>query len=138
MRDLRAGISVFLMLAAAACAASNTSSEAAGPAPAGGADSARASTSIPVVIDNQNISDMNIYLAKGGSRVLLGSAGGLSKTTLTIPGSLTPADSRVKLLADPVGGSASIPTPSLIVPPGQRLYWTIGSDPSMSTTSTGE
>jgi hypothetical protein len=138
MRDLRAGISVFLTLAAAACAASKTSSEAAGPAPAGGADSARASNGIQVVIDNQNISDMNIYLAKGGSRVLLGSAGGLTKSTLTIPGSLTPADQRVKLLADPVGGSGSIPTPSLIVPPGQRVYWTIGSDPSMSTTSTGE
>ncbi len=138
MRGLRAGISVSLMLAAAACAASNTSSEAAGPAPAGGTDSARASTGIEVEIDNQNISDMNIYLVKGGSRVLLGSAGGLRKSTLTIPGSLTPADQRVRLLADPVGGSRSIPTPTLIVPPGQRVYWTIGSDPSMSTTSTGE
>jgi hypothetical protein len=57
---------------------------------------------------------------------------------VTIPGSLATADQQVKLLADPVGGSRSIPTPTLIVPPGQRVYWTIGSDPSSSTASTGE
>ena len=138
MRDLRAGIGVFLMLAAVGCTASSTSSDAAGPAPAGSADSARASTGIEVQIDNQNFNDMNIYLLKGGARTLIGRATGLQKSTLTIPASMTPADLRVRLLADPTGASRPITTPILIVPRGQRVYWTIGSDPSMSTTSTGE
>jgi hypothetical protein len=137
MSNLRTGIGLLLLLSAAACA-SNTSNEAAGPAPAGSADSAQASSGIEVQVDNQNISDMNVYLLKGGSRWLVGQAGGLSKSTLTIPGSVAPTDLRVRLLADPIGGNRSVTTPVLIVPRGQRIYWSIGSDPSMSTASAGE
>jgi hypothetical protein len=121
----------------AACA-SNASRDEAGAAPMERAESGRAASGIDVQIDNQNLSDMSVYLLKNGSRWLIGQAGGLSKTTLTIPASLAPADLRVRLLADPIGGSRRVVTPSLIVPHGQRVYWSIGSDPSMSTASTGE
>jgi hypothetical protein len=137
MRNLRTGLGLLLLLSAAACA-SNTSKDAAGPAPIGGADSAQASSGIQVQVDNQNISDMNIYLLRSGTRWLVGQAGGLSKSTLTIPGSVAPTDLRVRLLADPIGGSRPVTTPLLIVPRGQRIYWSIGSDPSMSTASAGE
>jgi hypothetical protein len=137
MRDLRAGMTVFLMMAAAGCAASHTPAEATGPAPASRAESARDSTGLQVQIDNQNISDMDIYLLRSGSRWLVGQAGGLSKTTLTIPESMAPTDLRVRLLADPIGGSRPIVTPSLFVPPGQRVYWSIGSDAATSSVSAG-
>ncbi|MEP6688694.1 MAG: hypothetical protein ABJC36_10125 [Gemmatimonadales bacterium] len=137
MRDLRTGIGLLLLLSAAGCA-SNTSREAAGPAPVERADSADAYSGIEVQIDNQNISDMSIYLLKGGTRWLVGQAGGLSKSTLKIPASVAPTDLRVRLLADPIGGSRRVTTPVLIVPRGEKIYWSIGSDPSMSTASTGE
>ena len=137
MRNLRTGIGLLLLLSAAGCA-SNTSSEAAGPAPAVSTDSAKAVSGIEVQIDNQNISDMSIYLLKGGSRWLVGQAGGMSKSTLIIPASVAPTDLRVRLLADPIGGSRPVTTPLLIVPRGQRIYWSIGTDPSMSTASAGE
>ena len=137
MRNLRTGIGLLLLLSAAACA-SNTSSEAAGPAPVASTDSAKTLSGIEVQIDNQNISDMSIYLLKGGSRWLVGQAGGMSKSTLIIPASVAPTDLRVRLLADPIGGSRPVTTPLLIVPRGQRIYWSIGTDPSMSTASTGE
>ena len=136
MRDLRAGLSLLLLLSAAC--ASNASRDAAGAAPMESAESTRTPSGIDVQIDNQNLSDMSIYILKNGSRWLIGQAGGLSTTTLTIPASLAPADLRVRLLADPIGGSRRVFTPSLIVPHGQRVYWSIGSDPSMSTASTGE
>jgi hypothetical protein len=135
MKDLRAGMTVFLMLAVAACA-SHAPAETAGPAPVSRADSARDSTGLQVQIDNQNINDMSIYLARTGTRFLVGQAGGLSKTTLTIPEGMTP-DLRVRLIAEPIGGSRPIATPVLIVPPGQRIYWSIGSDPATSTASAG-
>jgi hypothetical protein len=91
----------------------------------------------PVEIDNQNFSDMNIYLMDGGARVFLGSAAGLSKTTLLIPAGATGGRWQVRLLADPIGGSSSIGTPSLLVAPGQSVYWTIGADPSSSFASAG-
>lgn len=136
MKDLRAGMTVFLMLAVAACA-SHAPADTAGPAPVSRADSARDSTGLQVQIDNQNINDMSIYLARTGTRFLVGQAGGLSKTTLTIPEAMTPGDLRVRLIAEPLGGSRPIATPVLIVPPGQRIYWSIGSDPATSTASAG-
>ena len=137
MKDLRAGMAVFLMLAAAGCAAAHAPAEATGPVPASHADSPRDSTGLQVQIDNQNVSDMNIYLLRSGSRWLVGQAGGLSKTTLTIPESIAPTDLRVRLIAVPIGGSSPIATPVLLVPPGQRVYWSIGSDAATSTASAG-
>jgi hypothetical protein len=137
MKDLRAGITVLLVLAAAGCATSHTPAVATEPAPASRADSARDSAGLQVRIDNQNMSDMNIYLLRSGSRWLVGEVGGLSKTTLTIPEAITPTDLRVRLIADPIGGSRAIATPVLVVPPGQSVYWSIGSDPAMSTASAG-
>jgi hypothetical protein len=135
MKGLRAGMAVFLMLAAAACA--SHAPDEAGPAPMSRADSAGDSTGLQVRVDNQNINDMNIYLLRSGSRFLVGQAGGLSKTTLTIPEAMTPGDLRVRLIAEPIGGSRPITTPVLIVPPGQHVYWSIGSDPATSTASAG-
>jgi hypothetical protein len=135
MKRLRAGMAVFVMLAAAGCA--SHAPDEAGPAPISRADSGRDSTGLQVQIDNQNINDMSIYLLRSGSRFLVGQAGGLSKTTLTIPEGVTPTDLRVRLIAEPIGGSRRIATPVLIVPPGQRIYWSIGSDPESSTASAG-
>jgi hypothetical protein len=92
---------------------------------------------LPVEIDNQNFSDMNIYLVNGGQRFLLGQAEGLTRTTLTISEGLAPIDGRLRLEADPIGASRPVFTPVLVVSPGQSVYWTIGSDPEMSTASTG-
>ena len=134
MKRLWAGMTVVLALATGACA--SHAPDEAGPAPISRADSARDSTGLQVQIDNQNINDMSVYLVRSGSRFLIGQAGGLSKTTLTIPDGMTP-DSRVRLLAEPLGGSRPISTPALIVPPGQRIYWSIGSDPATSTATAG-
>jgi hypothetical protein len=136
MRNLRIGIGLLVLFSAAACA-SNKASDAAGPAPVE-RDSTEAYAGIEVQIDNQNISDMSIYLLRSGSRWLVGQAGGLKKSTLKIPASVAPTDLRIRLLADPIGSSRTVTTPLLIVPRGQKIYWSIGSDPSMSTASAGE
>jgi hypothetical protein len=80
---------------------------------------------------------MSIYVLNAGQRLLVGQAGGLTKTTLVIPPGLAPASGRIRLLADPVGGSRPITTPVLVIPRGQQIYWTIGSDRATSTASTG-
>lgn len=136
MRELRAGLSLLLLMSAAC--ASNASRNAAGAAPMESAESAKTASGIDVEIDNQNLSDMSIYLLKNSSRWLVGKAGGLRKTTITIPASLAPADLHVRLLAEPIGATLRVFTPSLLVPHGQRIYWSMGSDPSMSIASTGE
>lgn len=123
---LRAGLIAVLGLSTA-CGASR-STAASGPQPA--------SNDIPVQIDNQNFSDMEIYVVRNGQRLLLGQAGGLTKTTLTIRNAVR-GDGRVRLLAEPIGGVRPFATPTLVVPPGQSIFWTIGSDPATSSASTG-
>jgi hypothetical protein len=126
MWHLRAGLIALLGLATA-CGASRSAVTTAPEA---------SSNDIPVQIDNQNVSDMDIYVVRNGQRWLLGQAGGLTKTTLIIRNAIR-GNGQVRLLADPVGGARPIATPTLVVPPGQSIFWTIGSDPATSTATTG-
>ena len=91
---------------------------------------------IPVQVTNQNFNTMSIYLVRQGTRYLIGQIYGLGDTTITIPASLTPPDHQIRLRAEAIGGGATT-TPTLIVPPGQRIYWTLGADLSISTASAG-
>jgi hypothetical protein len=134
MRKLQTVLAGLLVLAAVGCGPSNTARLESAPVPQSGAPGRTGTT---VQIDNQNFSDMTIYVLQAGQRLLVGQANGLGKTTLVIPTGLTPANGRVRLLADPIGGAGPITTPVLLVPQGQQIYWTIGSDPAMSTASTG-
>jgi hypothetical protein len=138
MWTVRAGL-VGLVTLSAACGASRSSPASPEPKPgtaaAEAAESGRSKTRVE--IDNQNYSDMNIYLIDQGTRVLLGSASGLSKTTLLIPAGIARGNWEVRLLADPIGGTSPIRTPELLVAPGQSVYWTIGSDPANSFASAG-
>jgi len=127
-----------LMALVAGCGASR--STPASPAPKQDASAAADSTArqpIRVQIDNRNFSDMNVYLVNEGTHVLLGSAPGMSKTTLTLPSGSVSSRWHVRLMADPIGGSNAIRTPTLLVAPGQNVYWTIGSDPASSYASAG-
>ncbi|HEY7479984.1 MAG TPA: hypothetical protein VH680_05675 [Gemmatimonadales bacterium] len=128
MRTLMAGLAGLAALSLGCSSGRSAPSE---PAPKPGAEQTR------VKIDNQNYSDMNIYLIDSGTRLYLGSANGLSSTTLTIPRGMARPGYEVRLLADPIGGSPAIRTPGLVVGPGQSVYWTIGSTPDGSFASTG-
>ncbi|MEA2724755.1 MAG: hypothetical protein QOH59_2526 [Gemmatimonadales bacterium] len=134
MRKLQTALAGAVVLAAVGCGSSNIARLDSTPAPQSGAPGKTGTT---VQIDNQNFSDMNVYALQAGQRVLVGQANGLGKTTLVIPTALTPVNGRVRLQADPIGGAGPITTPVLLVPQGQQIYWTIGSDPAMSTVSTG-
>jgi hypothetical protein len=137
MRTSRVSFTASLLLLGAACARSPAPAASPSPMAYASADSARTSRAIPVQVDNQNFNDMNVYLVTRGTRWLVGNVAGLTKTTLTVPASLAPADLRVRLIAHAIGGGAATTTPTLIVAPGQQVYWTIGSDPAMSTASAG-
>jgi len=127
-----------LMALVAGCGPSRATPAAPAPKEQASADSnASARQAIEVRIDNRNFSDMNVYLINEGTRVLLGSAPGMSKTTLTLPSGSVSSRWQVRLVADPIGGSSAIRTPTLLVAPGQNVYWTIGSDLSSSYASAG-
>jgi hypothetical protein len=121
-----------LAIFAAACAPSPASS----PAPVASANAGTRPRAIPVQVTNQNFNTMNIYVMHDGGRWLVGQVDGLSDTTITIPAGLAPADYRLRLRAEAIAGGSTM-TPTLLVSPGQRVYWTLGSDLSISTASAG-
>jgi hypothetical protein len=127
-----------LMALVAGCGASRATPASPAPTQQASADTnASARQAIEVRIDNRNFSDMNVYLVNEGTHVLLGSAPGMSKTTLTLPSGSVSSRWQVRLVADPIGGSNAIRTPTLLVAPGQNVYWTIGADPASSYASAG-
>jgi hypothetical protein len=134
MRTLMAGLTGLAALSLGCGAGRSASSEPAPEQSSRQVEPARRET--PVQIDNQNFSDMNIFLIDAGVPVFIGTANGLSKTSLMIPRGAG-RGFQVRLLADPIGSSSKIRTPTLIVGPGQQVYWTIGSSPDHSFASAG-
>jgi len=133
MRARNLGLSCLLGVAVA-CAGAHP---APSPSPVPTTASTDSKGRIPVQIDNQNYSDMDVYLLDRGSRVLIGSVNGLTQTTLLLPTGATTTDGRVQLQADPIGAVTPIRTPQLLVAPGERVYWTIGADRADSYASVG-
>jgi len=134
MRRLLAGLTGLTALALGCDSGRVTPSEPT-PQPASEQEVKAPSGETVVQIDNQNFNDMNIYLLDDGNRVFLGAVNGLSTGTLAIPRAAGSSSFRVRLLADPIGSSIPITTPSLSVGPGQTVYWTIGSTASNSFAS---
>lgn len=137
MRTSRASLTAAVLLLAAGCARTPAPSTSPSPETSTASRSGGPSRAIPVQVNNQNFSDMDIYLIRDGARWLVGQVGGLTEATLTVPAGLAPADQRVRLGAQAIGGGDGTSTPVLIVPPGEKVYWTIGADPAMSSASAG-
>ena len=133
-RRLLAGLTGLTALALGCDSGRATPSEPT-PQPAAEQEAKVPSGETVVQIDNQNFNDMNIYLLDEGNRVFLGAVNGLSTGTLAIPRAAGSSSFRVRLLADPIGSSIPITTPSLNVGPGQTVYWTIGTTASNSFAS---
>jgi hypothetical protein len=134
MRRLLAGLTGLAALTLGCGTGRSTPSEPT-PQPASEQAAKESQAETVVQVDNQNFNDMNIYLIDEGARVFLGAVNGLSTGTLAIPRAAGSSGLRVRLLADPIGSSIPITTPSLSVGPGQTVYWTIGSTPANSFAS---
>jgi hypothetical protein len=134
----RAGLLGVLSLATVSAACGTGRAAPHSPAPqSSGTHTESARRDTRVEIDNQNFSDMNIYLVNRGMRMFLGLAPGLSKSKLSIPRDALGSTFEVRLVADPIGGAPRIATPALTVAPDQSVYWTIGADAASSFASAG-
>jgi hypothetical protein len=78
-----------------------------------------------VQVDNQGFLDMNIYAARSGQRVRLGTAAGNSKTNLTIPSGLVIGLTPLRFIADPIGGTRASVSMEVTVAPSDTVVLTI-------------
>lgn len=100
---------VAVCLGSAACASKATTGSLDKPLPT------------TVVVDNQGILDMTIYVLRGSQRVRLGIAGGLRKTRLTIPSGILMAATSLRFLADPIGGNRSPVSEEIAISEGDEI-----------------
>jgi hypothetical protein len=72
-------------------------------------------------VENQGFSDMTIYAIRSGQRVRLGTAGGNSTTTFTIPANLIFGATPLRFLADPIGANRTPVSDEITVQPGDQV-----------------
>jgi hypothetical protein len=78
-----------------------------------------------VQVDNQGFLDMNIYAARSGQRVRLGTAVGNTKTNLRIPVGLVTGLTPLRFIADPIGGTRASVSMEITVAPSDTVVLTI-------------
>ena len=74
-----------------------------------------------VVVDNQALLDMTIYVMRGAQRVRLGTATSMSKTRLKIPQSIVAGAVTLRFIADPIGGSRNSVSEEISLSEGDEL-----------------
>jgi predicted small secreted protein len=82
--------------------------------------------STSVVIDNQGLTDMTIYVLEAGSvRRRLGVAGAVQRTRLSIPRGLVGNGRDLQFLADPIAARGNSISRRIYVVPGDQVSLTI-------------
>ena len=108
-------------MAAASCGGSYRTEEGLPPADAQGYATVR--------IENENISDMRIYVRPNstGSRFRLGTANGMETTTLKIPRSFVTGVTQLLFEISPISGGGSQFSQTITVNPGDEIVLRIPS-----------
>jgi len=87
----------------------------------GGTESREARPVTTVVVDNQALLDMTVYVLRGGQRVRLGHATGVSRTRFTIPYGVVFGATTLRFLADPIGSGRMPVSEEITVREGDEL-----------------
>jgi hypothetical protein len=88
-----------------------------------------------VLVQNHNWADMNVYLERGGMRTRLGTVTTASTRVFVVPRGISSRSGSFRLLADPIGGSATYMTAPLLISPGQTVEFTIENHVNISSVA---
>ncbi|MGQ0562704.1 MAG: hypothetical protein ACT443_12620 [Gemmatimonadota bacterium] len=83
-------------------------------------------------VENNNWSDVTIYLVRGSMRTRVGSVVALGKAQFNIPAAYVVGTLDITLAADPIGSNDSYVSPPIQVFPGARLALTVGNQLRLS------
>jgi hypothetical protein len=80
-----------------------------------------------LMVQNNNWSDVNIYLVRGSARTRIGSVTAMGKAEFKLPAAYVVGVSDVTLQAAPVGSNDSYISPPIQVFPGAQLALTVSN-----------
>ena len=78
-----------------------------------------------VKVENQNFSDMDVFVRTSGTRVRLGMVSGMSSTVFTIPADIVRISPQVQFELHPIGGNRNPISETITVMPGDQVKLTI-------------
>lgn len=90
-----------------------------------GSESTNQNQRTAVQVDNRGFSDMTVYAARSAQRVRLGMAPGHSTTLFDVPPGLVSGLTRLRFIADPIGGTRPSVSEEITVTPGDTVVMTI-------------
>lgn len=121
-----------LALTAAAALAISTSGCA--PAAAGSAAESRIDPDpTAILVENNNWSDMTVYVERAGSRTRLGTVTAATSRLFRLPRAIAGIAATFRLIADPVGSREVYVTAPVQVTPGQRVNFSIQNQVNISS-----
>lgn len=129
MKAIHGIIAAATALTLNACAGGTGMDGATGPRPK---TEARA---VMVQVQNNNWSDMVVYLVQGTQRVRLGMVTSMSTQSFPVARSAISSTGQVRLMADPIGSSRGYLSDPLNVRPGQRVALDVGHNLATSFVS---
>ncbi len=80
---------------------------------------------LDVVVDNQYVNDVRVYLVRGDTPILLGSVGSFTRRTFKVDAGLLPTLDDVQLRVRAMDGVV-YNAPPVMVNPGNQVLWTLG------------
>jgi len=91
---------------------------------------------LPVQVQNDNTSDVDVYVMSGGQVNRLGTVTALSSDTLKIPATAVTRGTNLRLLADPIGATGAYLSDPILVSSGDVLVFRVASQLALSTVTT--
>lgn len=121
-----------LTLAAAVLLLGSACSSNAGPQNGPLPSSSLATT---VEVQNQNWSDVRIYVLHAGSRFRLGTVTSMARTSFTLPRSLQHSVTGIRIVAHPIGSNEQFALPTVSAVPGQTVSLRLENQLSISSVT---
>lgn len=91
---------------------------------------------LPVQVQNDNTSDVDVYVMSGGQVTRLGTVTALSGDTLQIPATAVARGTDLRLLADPIGATGAYLSDPILFSSGDVLVFRVASQLALSTVTT--
>lgn len=88
-----------------------------------------------LIVENNNWTDMTVYVLRDGSRARIGSVTGLGKARFRLSDALIGGAGDVRILADPLGAGERFVSHPLTILPGQEVRLRLENNIALSSYS---
>ena len=88
-----------------------------------------------LVVENNNWADMTMYLIRNGTRMRIGSVPSLGTERFVLSEAMIGGVGDIRILADPIGSSATWLSQPLVVMPGQEVRFRLENNVQLSSYS---